>query len=115
MAGKRRAADAHSPGGQQHARTFGKRGAGGDDIVDKQDPLTAHRVRASDNIAAGDVRPALLRSTQPGLRRNVARFAQQRHSLRSKDFRRRFREKLRLRQWIGGGLTAVGLLLCALG
>jgi len=29
--------------------------------------------------------------------------------------RKLFREKLRLRQWIGGGLTAVGLLLCALG
>jgi drug/metabolite transporter (DMT)-like permease len=29
--------------------------------------------------------------------------------------RRLFREKLRLRQWVGGGLTAAGLLLCALG
>jgi drug/metabolite transporter (DMT)-like permease len=29
--------------------------------------------------------------------------------------RKLFREKLRLRQWIGGGLTAAGLLLCALG
>jgi len=29
--------------------------------------------------------------------------------------RKLFREKLRLRQWVGGGLTAVGLLLCALG
>ncbi|OHB31375.1 MAG: multidrug transporter [Phenylobacterium sp. RIFCSPHIGHO2_01_FULL_69_31] len=29
--------------------------------------------------------------------------------------RKLFREKLRLRQWVGGGLTAVGLLLCILG
>ena len=29
--------------------------------------------------------------------------------------RKLFREKLRLRQWVGGGLTAAGLLLCALG
>lgn len=29
--------------------------------------------------------------------------------------RRLFREKLRLRQWIGGALTAAGLLLCTLG
>lgn len=29
--------------------------------------------------------------------------------------RKLFREKLRLRQWLGGGLTAAGLLLCALG
>ncbi len=29
--------------------------------------------------------------------------------------RRLFQEKLRLRQWIGGGLTAAGLLLCVLG
>jgi len=29
--------------------------------------------------------------------------------------RKLFREKLRLRQWIGGGLTGAGLLLCALG
>ncbi len=29
--------------------------------------------------------------------------------------RRLFKEKLRLRQWVGGGLTAAGLLLCVLG
>ena len=29
--------------------------------------------------------------------------------------RKLFREKLRLRQWIGGGLTGAGLLLCVLG